>query len=279
MKPVRVLDTIHDVAIVTVSYNAFADGFLRSLKNVIDASPLSIQCIVIDNASTKIDAKKEVHAVIPEAQVVLRDDNYGFGNSCNFGARIVNAKYLFFLNPDTILCEADVIDKLHTFMKSCPRKGIIAPKVTHFSGELQETCRRFPDWYMPVVQRTRYGNTSHGRGYVEQFLMRDYNHERRRMVDWVQGSALLIQSELFYRISGFDERFWMYFEDIDLCRRVWLEGLPVYYYPDVCIQHAHGKASGKERNHLKNILKNRVTREHIKSWGRYVFKWRRKHWL
>ena len=103
--------------------------------------------------------------------------------------------------------------------------------------------------------------------------MEDFSHDRRRMVDWVQGSAFMIDGALFDELGGFDERFWMYFEDIDLCRRSWRAGRPVYYLPDVELFHAYGKESDQGAGVVENVLKNRKARTHIMSWLKYSWKW------
>ncbi len=216
-----------------------------------------------------------VKSEIPEAVVLLREKNYGFGHSNNRAVQEVDAKYLFFLNPDTVLVEEDVLDRLYAFMEERPQTGILAPRICHFSGELQETCRRFPVWYMPLVQRTRFAKTTLGSRYAEKFLMRDVNHDKLRMIDWAQGSALMMSKDFFEELQGFDDQFWMYFEDIDLCRRSWEKGRPVYYHGGITLHHAYGKASDAPGGIVKNVLTNRAAREHIKSWLKYMWKWRK----
>lgn len=267
--------TTYDIAIVMVSHNDLNDACLSSLRHMIDVTPLKVQFIVADNASTKYHANEVVDKHFEKnAIVLLRNGDFGFGRSCNRGASVAEAKYLFFLNPDTILSDDRVLETLYRFLEERPKVGIAAPKVLHFDGRLQETCRRFPKWYMPIVQRTSLKNSDFGKDYVSEFQMNDYDHAHLRMIDWAQGSALFMSKALFDTLHGFDDRFWMYFEDMDLCRRSWGEGRPVYYFPNVVLQHAHGKESAKEKNLIKNILMNKMARAHIASWLKYEWKWR-----
>lgn len=265
----------YDIAVVTVSHDELNDVYLQSMKRAMESTALKVQLIVVDNDSKKYRANELVASVIQhDATVILRNGDFGFGRSSNRGADEADAEYIFFLNPDTNLCDEKIFDVLYRFMKERPKVGIIAPKILYFDGRLQETCRRFPKWYLPFVQRTSLKDSAFGKAYAASFQMQDYDHEHLRMVDWAQGSALFLSKALYDELGGFDHRFWMYFEDIDLCRRSWDLGRPVYYVPEVKIQHAHGKESAKEKNFIKNILTNKVARAHIASWLKYEWKWR-----
>ncbi|MEK9155501.1 MAG: glycosyltransferase [Patescibacteria group bacterium] len=262
-------------AVVMVSHNDLNEVCLLSLQKAIEATAHKVQVVVVDNASKNYHANQFVDQYIPNnAITVLRNGDFGFGSSCNRGAIETDAQYLLFLNPDTLISDEHFFDNLKTFLDANPQAGIVAPRVHHFNGELQETCRRFPLWFMPFVQRTGLGNTNFGQRYAHRFLMRDYDHLKTRMVDWVQGSAMCIAKPLFDELGGFDDHFWMYFEDIDLCRRVWETGHPVYYFPQTHIRHAYGKASASRKNFLLNLLTNVMAHAHIVSWLKYQWKWR-----
>ena len=263
----------YDIAIITVSTNKLFEECLSSVRQLIDATPLKVGFVLVDNGSTAFDAHVLVQTHVPEATVVLRQKNHGFGRSCNRGAAEIEADYYFFLNPDTCVKDLQLLSRLHGFMQAHPKVGIATPKILYMDGRVQETCRRFPRWYMPIAQRTRFLPSAFVERHRQQFLMEDFPHDRRRMVDWVQGSAFMIDAVLFAELGGFDDRFWMYFEDIDLCRRAWLAGRPVYYLPEVELFHAYGKESDQGAGVLGNVLKNNKARTHILSWLKYSWKW------
>lgn len=262
-----------NIALIMVSHNDLREEGLRQLGRAIAQSPLAVEVIVVDNASTSYDAHELVKRCIPHARIVLRHGDHGYGRSCNRGAARTQAEYVFLLNPDTGFPDPAILQTLYAFAKAHPWAGILAPKIIHFDGELQHTCRRFPRWYMPVVQRTSFKQTSRGRRYVASFLMHDYEHDAARMVDWAQGSALFMPKAFWDALGGFDDRFWMYFEDIDLCRRSWMCHRPVYYVPEAVISHAHGRESAKVPGLLRNIAMNKMARAHIASWLKYLWKW------
>lgn len=261
-------------SVVMVSHNDLNEPCLQSLQQAIEATAHKVQVVVVDNASTKYHANEFVDQYIKnDAVTVLRNGDFGFGRSNNCGAKEARGQYLLLLNPDTVISDEHFFDNLKIFLDENPQAGLVAPRIHSFDGELQETCRRFPAWFMPFVQRTRLGDMKFGQRYAETFLMRDYDHRAKRMVDWVQGSAMCISKPLFDELGGFDDRFWMYFEDIDLCRRVWGTGHPVYYFPGIHIRHAYGKASASRKNFAWNVLTNTMAHAHIVSWLKYQIKW------
>lgn len=263
-----------DIAIITVATNRLDEACLRSVRTLIDSTPLRVGFVLVDNASSTFDAHAFTKKYIPEALVILRDKNYGFGASCNRGAHEVDAKYYFFLNPDTRIDDPKLLMKLSTFMKETPRIGIAAPKILYMDGTLQETCRRFPFWFTPVAQRTKLMNQKKSHQHKRHFLMEDFSHENYRMVDWVQGSAFMIDGALFHEMGGFDERYFMYYEDVDLCRSCWMRGRSIYYLPSAMLHHAYGKESAKGNTTWERVLHNEKTRVHISSWFKYTWKWR-----
>lgn len=262
-----------DIAIITVTYNRLDDACLASVRAIIDASPLRIAFSVVDNGSTELDVHKKVREHVPEAEIILRAKNHGMGRSCNVAARDIDAKYYFFLNPDTDIPDVALVQHLYDFLETTPKAGIVAPKITYGSGELQPTCRRFPRWYSPIAARTELLSEARRTKHHERFHMLDYDHSKRRMVDWAQGSALMMSSALFHEIGGFDERYKMYYEDVDLCRESWARHRPVYYLPERSMVHAYGKASDATKGVVHGVIANRATRWHIASWLRYQWKW------
>ncbi|MBI4142469.1 glycosyltransferase, partial [Candidatus Uhrbacteria bacterium] len=263
-----------DLAIVMVSHNDLNAACLASLAAARAATPCSTAVIVVDNASTQYDANVVVSEHLPDATTLLRNGDFGFGKSCNRGARTVRARHYFFLNPDTVLTDPRILDILVSYLDAHPGVGIVAPKILYPDHRLQDTIRRFPTWFMPFIQRTSLRDSAFGKRYTAHFLMADDDHTHERPVDWAQGSALCIRGELWNTLGGFDERYHMYFEDIDLCRSAWLAGYQVRFLPSVVLVHAHGRQSARIRNILVNIWRTKETRWHLESWVKYTWKWR-----
>lgn len=266
-------ERVADIAIITVTHNDVSEAYLKSVKAAKEASPeLRIETVIVDNKS-KHDVRASVQAVLPDAWVLLRNGDHGFGRSCNFGADHVQAKYYFFLNPDTALSHPTIFRDLMAASARQNDNAIIGPQIHYPDGRYQETRRRFPRWFMPFVQRTGLGETAWGKAYAHSFLMRDTDHMQEQPVGWIQGSAMFIPAKIWWLLGGFDDRFWLYFEDMDLCRRAWVAGHKVIYDPAQSLMHAHGKASAKYKNHFVNLLANEEARAHIKSWLQYELRW------
>ncbi|MFA6429859.1 MAG: glycosyltransferase family 2 protein [Patescibacteria group bacterium] len=274
--PVSLAPTRHraHVAIIMVGHEDLNEECLHSIAVLRQASSLNIDIVVPDNRSTKYRANELVERELPGAWCLLRNGDYGYGRSNVRGAYQVEAEYYFILNPDTLIEDPLLVDRLYAYMRAHPDVGVTAPKIVYMDGRLQETCRRFPAWYMPFVQRTRLQHTAWGKRYAETFLMRDYDHATERDIDWAQGSALFIDASVWTRLLGYDHRYWMYYEDIDLCRRTHLLGKRVVYLPDAIVKHAHLKESAKIQSFLKNLLMNQMARAHIASWLKYLWKWK-----
>lgn len=263
-----------DICVVTVSYNNLHEDCLTSLAEAMRHTQKNVQVVVIDNASPTQKTDEMVSRLLPQARFIRREENHGMGRSTNFGTQQVEADYYFILNPDTRLTDPDILEKLVSYMESHPDVGIVAPRIFNFDGTRQDTCRRFPAWYQPLVQRTAIGATAWGRSYAKHFLMHDFDQSTERPVEWVQGSAMFVSGKTWKNLGGFDDRFWLYFEDIDLCRRVWQSGSKVVYAPHLTLQHAFGRASARIKNPIVNVLKTRATRAHLASWFKYIWKWK-----
>jgi len=263
-----------DIGVITVSYNNLHEDYLTSLAEALKHTSKSVRVVIVDNASPTQDAKSMVEKLLPQATFIKREENHGMGRSTNFGAEQVDADYYFILNPDTRLTDPNIFDKLVSYCESHPDVGIVAPRIYNFDGTRQDTCRRFPAWYQPFVQRSSLGSTAWGKKYARHFLMHDFDQTTERPVEWVQGSAMFIPGKLWKQLDGFDHRFWLYFEDIDLCRRVWRAGFKIMYVPSLTLQHAFGRASAKIKNPVLNVIKTRATRAHLASWFKYMWKWK-----
>jgi hypothetical protein len=213
----------------------------------------------------------------PTVNLILQKENLGFGKSQNAGMKSCEAKYFFALNPDTYFEPGkNIIRKMYDFMENHQKIGLIGPKVVYPDGTLQYSCYRFPSFWQPVFSRTKFGQKKYGKKINDQFLMKDFDHNQTQPVDWVMGSAMFVRNEAVKKVGMFDDRYWMYAEDSDWCRRMWEGNWPVYYVHDIVIQHAHGRGSAKVPGVFKALIKNKLARVHLLSWLKYFWKWKGK---
>jgi hypothetical protein len=243
---------------------------LRTLFSDIQGAPFETQAVVIDNDS-RDGVGEMLEREFPGVLFLQNGANIGFGAANNIALRAVQADYYFLLNPDTRFIEPRTVERLYEFMESKPRAGICAPRLMNFDGTLQNSCCRFPGVMVPFYRRTSLGRSAAGKKQLNAFLMHDWEHDKRRMVDWVLGSAMFIRAAALKEVGAMDERFFMYFEDTDLCRRFWNRHWPVYYLSDVALAHEHQRASAG-LSVWKGFLNKKTTRYHIASWMKYLGK-------
>lgn len=224
------------VSIIIVNFNSKA-FLIPCLSSIYESRGIKdMQVIVVDNQSRDGSASL-VRKHFPNTQLIIRRRNWGFANSANLGAEKAVGRYLFFLNPDTIVLP-DSIKQLTNFIRK-RKHVIIGPKVVHPNGSLHYNCG-----YFPTIQRLILDRIPFIRKKVKTFLIRDEAfYDKRQQPDWISGVCMCIPKVLWQKLGGFDPRFFMYNEDLDLCFRARSVGIPVYYIPQSTIIHAY---QGKE---------------------------------
>lgn len=254
----------YDVAVCIVSHNS-RDDLAECLTKLAEVTPthLAIQTLVVDN--TGADGSTEyVRETWPTVQLITNAAPRGFAANVNQAIAASDARYFLLMNPDVLLLEG-AIESLVAYMDAQPDVGVCGPKTLYPDGSLQFTCRRFPHWGSVLWRGLKLHKLFQPQFY-RQFLMSDWDHNDSRAVDWLMGSCFLIRPAAFAALAGFDEDFFMYYEDIDFCRRVWQAGFQVVYVAQAVVVHAYRRQSATG-------IFNALTLEHIKS----IFRYRSKH--
>lgn len=258
-----------NLSIVIVTYNDF-EKVKACLASIFDShlGDITFEVIVADNASLTGDVDS-LMVGFPQIKIIRLPKNLGMGAGNNRAAKEANGDYLLILNPDTEL-HTNAIATMLEYLTSNAEAGIIGPKLIYPDGERQISCYRFPNLFMPLFRRTFLGKLLPK--YLDNYLMTNASLDEIQNVDWLMGSCLMLSMKLFRELKGFDERFFMYFEDTDLCKRISRLKLNVVYLPTATVIHHHGRASAK--NHwLWSILSNRMARIHLMSYLKYFQKW------
>ncbi len=265
-----------DISIVIVNYKMkdLIDKCLQTLFADIAGDTLDISIVVVDNNSgdTVEALLKEIY---PSVHFIPQQTNPGLGTSANVGMKAVEAKYYFALNPDTeFFAGLHTIRRMYDYMEQHPNIGMIGPKIMYPDGSLQYSCWRFPSFLQPFYNRTKLGKSTHGKRKHDYHMMRDFDHESTIPVDAIMGSAMFVRGTAISDVGMFDERFWMYFEDIDWSLRMWETGWSVYYVHDIVLMHLHGRGSAAVPGVFNAFFRNKLFRAHVKSWLKYMWKWR-----
>jgi len=272
---------MYDINVILVNYKS-RNEILRCLKSLFDDSKnldLKLHITIVDNGS-KDGVEHSVLNNFPEARMKLikHEKNLGFGKAQNSGMKYILSRYHFILNPDTVFMDGqNLIKKLYDFMEANLEVGVVGPKIIYPDGSRQNSCYRFPKFWQPIYSRTKLGQIGRGKKIADHYFMTDFEHNETIPVDWVMGAAMFVRQKAIDDVGYFDERFWMYAEDSDWCRRMWENNWQVYFKHDAVLQHAHGRGSAKVNGIFKSLLKNKLARVHLLSWLKYMWKWRKTH--
>lgn len=250
------------LSVIIVNYHAEPKlaACLRSL--CLPAMSPEIEILVVDNGSTE-RGRAELNNGFPAVKWLSAGSNLGFGRACNWAAKESTGSHLLFLNPDTVMLPegmASILSSLDSF----PLSGSIAGmRILNPDGSREFSARAFPDWRAAFANRysllTRlYPGNRWSRAYLKSVRDMDSACE----VDWVSGAAMLIPSALFQRLDGFDERFFMYMEDVDLCKRARQAGVSVWYWPEASVTHEIAASS-------RRIPGRALRYRHISIWRYY----------
>lgn len=231
------------------------------------------EIIVVDNDSRdesleylqQMEQKGEI-ALVPSG------GNIGYGRANNLGARSAKGEYLLILNPD-VSVEPDMLRTLVGYMDVHPEAGIAGPQLYFFNGQIQDSCRRFMRPMDLVVKRTPLSRFKFFQERIGRYVMADFDHRSVQAVDLVTGACFLIRKDVFEQTGGFDDRYFLFMEDADLCRKVWETGRKVVYMPKARALHYHKRLSG---GNLLWLLRQRVFWVHAHSALKYFWKWRGK---
>jgi GT2 family glycosyltransferase len=228
-----------DVSIVIVNWNV-RDLLRRCLYSIAQYPVSSIEVIVVDNASTdgSVDV---VRAEFRAVRLVVNSENRGFPGAINQGISLARGRYVLLLNPDAELV-GDALGTMVAFADEHLDVGVVGPQLLNSDGSVQSSRRRFPTlataffestWLQPYVPRR----------LLERYYVGDQPDDRVQDVDWLMGAALMARREAIERVGPMDERFFMYSEELDWCRRFREGGWRVVYLPTAQILHHEGKSS------------------------------------
>ena len=243
------------VSVVIPSWNT--RELLRACLASLGASQLRAdEVIVVDNASG--DGSADMVAREHPGVLLLRNaQNEGFARGCNQGLARAQGAYALLLNADTEL-EPDALGRLVAFLEAHADYGAAAPKLVSPDGSTQRTCMRFPNWRTALF----YGQPMerwfpHSRE-LERYYMRDWDQEDERDVEQPPAACLLVRRSALERVGAFDERLWLYFNDVDLSRRLAAAGWRTRYVASARVLHHVGASTRQYADVLSEWQRNRL---------------------
>lgn len=233
-----------DISIIIVSYNVkdFLRGAIQSVQGALEAGKLEGEIMVVDNDSSDESAEL-VRREFPSVRLYALNENLGFGRANNLAMRDAKGEFMLLLNPDTIVGE-DTLRRMVDFMREHPNAGMAGCKLLNGDGSFQLSCRRgFPT---PWASFCKLFGLS--RFFPKSKLFARYNLtylpvDRTYEVDALGGAFMMMSRSAYAATGGFDEDYFMYGEDLDLCYRVQKSGLKIYYVHDTATIHFKGEST------------------------------------
>jgi N-acetylglucosaminyl-diphospho-decaprenol L-rhamnosyltransferase len=250
------------VSLIVVHYRT-REPLARLLESLRASNPAPLrEILVVNNSGEPLDDLL-LRAGWP-VRVLDPGKNLGYAGGVNAGIRAASEEDLLILNPDVVV-EPGSIEVLERTARERPRAGILAPRLLNPDGSLQLSARRFYTWRTLLLRRAPLFGLDRKSRDVREHLMLDWDHAETRPVDWVLGAALYARREAVRDVGLMDERYFLYFEDVDWCQRMWRHGYEVVYCADATMRHEHARSSAQ--------LRPSSVRAHAAGLLRFAEKW------
>jgi len=223
------------------------------------------EVIVVDNNSHD-DIRSIITQDFMEVKLISAPRNSGFATGNNLGIKQTQGEFIMILNPD-IAVLAGSLEKMIKFLESHNKLGMVVPKLLNPDRSLQYSTWRFPPLLMPIYRRTFLGKTKKAQKILDWYLMKDKDHDVNRPVAWALGACMMVKREALEDVGLFDERYFLYVEDTDWCRRFWQKNWRIYYVADAKMIHYHMRESAEKFFSRLNFI-------HLTSWLKYFWKFK-----
>lgn len=241
-----------DLSVIIVNWNS--TDYLRDCLVSIyrETKDLSIEVIVVDNASHDDSCAELIQREFPWTVLHSSKDNLGFARGSNLGYELSSGRVLLFLNPDTQI-QSNVFASMAKEIWSNADTGAVGPKLLNGDGSLQTSCiRAYPTILNQLLDSEFLRNKfpmSRLWG-MQPLLAREANPVR---VDVISGACLMVKRDVFVQVGKFDDSYFMYVEDIELCRRIAASGYRIQYMNECEVTHYGGKSSDLQERHFANL--------------------------
>lgn len=234
-----------EMAVVVVSYNA-RDDLLSCLRTIPQSAGSPAPTVLVDNGSTD-GGPALVRAEFPAVEVIIDPANRGYGAAANLGVRRTDTPYVLVLNSDTML-PPGALDALCAYLHANPRVAVAGPRLRSPDGSLEPSCHPPLGTFRSVLEKSRLGRVlARLPGIGAPWALVNWAHDHPRSVPWVTGAALAIRRSAFDGIGGFDEGYFMYAEEADLCWRCREAGWEVHFAPVTDVIHRGGASTAPLR--------------------------------
>lgn len=230
------------VDIVIVNYRSYDE--LGRCLSALEAARHAFNRVTVVDHESDLSAAARVSGRFPWMTLVERTTNEGFATGVNLGVRSTSsAPYVLLLNPDCV-ADGEAITGLVAFAEARPDAAVVGPRILNADGSVQGSARRFPGLSTLVAGRSSWLTRVFPNNPLSRWNLPGRADDTGAMpVDWVSGACMLVRRTAFEQVGGMDERFFLYWEDADFCKRLTERGWRVLFFPGVKVVHAGGRSS------------------------------------
>lgn len=246
------------LSIITVTYNN-ENSIAEYLDSLTKYLPQNSEIIILDNNS--LDQTLQIIKRYPEVKLIENRTNVGFSKGCNLVVQQAQGEFLLFLNPDIKVVD-NAIEKMLKYIETEQNIGILAPQLVKIDGNIQASVRNLPT-LKGMLAEYYFGIRDSYDEYVPQT-------KTSVKVGAVYGAAMLIRRKIFDSVGGFSEKYFLYYEDIDLCKKLQDQGKEIIYYPEAKFIHRVG-GSLVHSEKLPFIVRTLTWFIPIKASGKYYY--------
>ena len=241
-----------ELSIIIVTWNS-KEEIAECLRSVIDQQgkdgDFIFEIIIIDNNSSDNTFRviEKFKSYFNENITLIRNsDNLGFTKACNQGIELAKGQNVLFLNPDTEIID-DALYKLCNYLNSNEKIGAVAPQLLYEDMTIQYSCRTLPKYRDMFFELKLLSALFPKSKFFARWKMRYFSHNELSEVEQPMAAALMVKKNLLVKIGNMDERFVMFFNDIDLCKKILDEGYKIAFYPEAKVIHRKGSSVYQDR--------------------------------
>ncbi len=244
-----------NISVIIVSFNneKTIEACLSSLRK----NEPGVEIIVVDNNSE--DKTKEIVSRYSSVKLIASDQNLGFSKGCNKGVKAAEGDYLVFLNPDTKLLAPGQLSQMVEYLAENPDFGAIGPKLLHQDGSLHKTARNLPTFFRAFKEYLL--------GMKGQYDFYVPAEGQISAVESIIGACFVISREVFQKVKGFDERYFLYYEDLQLSKDIGELNLKIAYDPSLKIQHIEGASGVRQKTNIFLQQSARIYHTPVEYWA------------
>lgn len=255
-----------DLSVIIVTWNS-SDVIIQCVNSVINAvKDLDAELIIIDNNSADNSFELVNTLSFRKLHTVKNADNLGYTKAVNQGIKQANGKYILLLNPDTVMHE-ESINIMHRFMEINSEYGACAPLMKNPDGTIQHSVRNFPTYWQMFCEFSLLAYIFPKTKLFGSWKAKYMDYSKEQDIGQPMAATFMIRSDTLKITGNMDERYKMFFNDVDLCKQIWDSGYKIRLLPGSVVTHEHGSSIKKDRANMIRIWNSDCIKYFEKHYG------------